>query len=200
MVFGLTLVLGFLRACVEVLSKKERFLAMMNLVFFGCILVVALYVQFMFPPPYEGRPVEVPDFLVGVGWPVMVVGILLFNLVLSGFVVVTLPGLVFFPLSAVALLYRAFLWGVLLSQLPTPQFLAVLPTVILEGEGYVIASVAGMTLGLSWLKPDWIYEGEGLSRSEALRKALRECGRLYIVVVVVLLLAAIVETFTILSL
>lgn len=191
------LAVNFLKSCFAVLSKRGLVFAVMNAFYFCSIFVAALFVQFRFPPPYEGTPVEVPEFLVGVDWPIMVVGICLFNLALSSFLVVTLPGLVFFPFSAAALLYRGFLWGVLLSQLPTSWFLATLPTVVLEGEGYVMASIAGVTLGLSWLKPDWMFKGEGLCRVEALRKALRECVRIYTVVAMVLLAAAIVETATI---
>jgi len=185
------------RSCVEVLSRRGYFFAVMNILYFGSILIAVLLAYFLFQPVlYELGVVEVPEVLVGVDWPLMLVGIFLFNLALSGFLVVTLPGLVFFPLSAAALAYRAFLWGLLLSQLPTPLFLAVLPTLILEGEAYVFAGVAGVVLGLSWLKPEWIC-GQGLSRSEAFKRALRECGYLYIVVAGILLVAAIVETATI---
>ncbi len=167
---------------------------------FCSIFAALLLAQFLFGPMlYESALVEVPEVLVGVDWPIMLAVIFLFNLALSGFLVVTLPGLVFFPLSAATLVYRAFLWGLLLSHLPTPLFLAVLPTLILEGEAYVFAGVAGVVLGLSWLKPGWAYE-KGVSRSEAFKRALRECGRLYLVVAIVLLVAAIVETATIVSL
>jgi len=188
------------KSCAEVISRKGRLFAVMNILYFSSIFIAVLLAHFLFQPAlYEVGVVEVPEVLVGVDWPLMIVGIFLFNLVLSGFLVVTLPGLVFFPLSAAALVYRAFLWGLLLCQLPTPLFLAVLPTLMLEGEAYVFAAVAGVVLGLSWLRPGWAYEA-GLSRSEALKRALREGGRLYIVVAIVLLVAAIIETATIMSL
>ena len=57
---------------------------------------------FLFQPMlHESTFVEVPEVLVGVDWPLVVLGIFLFNLVLSSFLGVTLSGLVFFPLSAV---------------------------------------------------------------------------------------------------
>jgi len=192
------LAVSFLKLCLETVSNRRVVFVVMNALYFCFIFVVAfLSYYFYFLPPYEGGPVDVPDFLVGVDWSVMVVGIFLFNLTLSGFLFVTLPGLVFFPLSAAVLLFRGFLWGVLLSQLPTAYFLAALPTVVLEGEGYVLASVAGITLGLSWIKPNWVYGGEGLSRFGALKKALRECGRSYVIVAIVLFVAAVVEIITI---
>lgn len=188
----------WLRFCVDVLSKRGKLFKVVNVVYFWSIFVVALLARFLFQPmPYESGFLEVPEISIGFDWPLAIVGIFLFNLVLSGFFVVTLPGLAFFPLSAAALVYRAFLWGVILSQLPTPLFLAVLPTLVLEGEGYVLASVGGMILGMSWLKPVWSYKGEQLSRLEALKRAFKECACVYILVVMLLLVAAIVETVTI---
>jgi len=131
------------------------------------------------------------------GLPLMIMDIFLFNLVVSGFVLVTLSGLLFFALPFVFLLFRAFLWGVLLGGLPTSLFLAALPTLILEGEGYVLASLAGINLGLSWLRPEWAYEGEELSRLESVKKALRDCVRIYVFVVVPLFVAAVVEALTV---
>lgn len=188
---------AFLRSCLSAISRRGLFLAVMNVLYFGSIFVFVLFFQFQHLPPYEAPPVEVPEFFVRLDWPVLIVAISLFNVVLGGFVVVTLPGLLFFPLSVIVLLFRGYSWGLLLSRLSTLHFLVVLPTFVLEGEGYVIASVAGILLGLSWLKPDWAYSDEGLSRLESLKKALRECGRIYLLVAVVLLGAAIVETVTI---
>lgn len=198
--WALKLATDFVKRCFGILLKRGAVFAVMNILCFCSIFVAVLWAQFQFPPPYAGVPVELPEFLVGVDWPLMIVGIFLFNLVLSSFVFVTLLGLVFFPLSAVVLLYRGFMWGLLLSQLSTSQFLVVLPTLVLEGEGYVIASVAGITLGLSWLKPDWVFEGEGLSRLQSFKKALVECLRIHVFVIAILFVAAVVETFTILSL
>lgn len=190
-----------LRSCVEVLSKKGKLFAAMNVLYFWSIFAVVLLARFLFKPMlYESMFLDVPEILVGVDWPIMVAGIFLFNLVLSDFLVVTLPGLAFFPLSTATLMYRAFLWGTFLSQLPTPLFLAALPTFILEGEGYVLASVAGIMLGISWLKPNWIFKKETPSRWKALKKASEECLRIYILMAMILFVAAVVETFTILSL
>jgi len=169
-----------------------------NVLFFSSILVFALWIQFQYPPTlYEGEPMEAPEIFLGGSLPIMVVNVFLFNLVVSAFIFVTLSGLLFFAFPVVVLMWRAALWGGLLNLLPTPLFLASLPRLVLEGEGYVLASVAGMTLGLSWLKPDWVYRSEGLSRQEALRMSLKESVYLYVLVVVFLLVAAVVESITI---
>jgi len=129
--------------------------------------------------------------------PLIILNIFFSNIVLSAFVMVTLTGFVFFGLSAVFLLMRAWMWGVLLNGLSTSEFLFVLPTLVLEGEGYVLAALAGVNLGLSWLKPQWAYKEEGLSRQEAVKRALKDCAHMYILVAAFLFVAAVVEAITI---
>lgn len=194
----LTLAERFLTSYVEVFSRRGRIFAVMNVLFFDSIFVFVLLSEFLcLPLPYEGEPVWVLEWFLGLHWLWMILAIFLFNLVLSGFVFLTLSGLVFFPVSVVVLVIRGALWGIMLNQQSAAGFFLVLPTLILEGEGYVLASVAGTVLGLSWLKPDWIYGGERFSRLDALKTALREALRLIFLVAVLLFLAAVVETFTI---
>ncbi|MEM3697934.1 MAG: hypothetical protein QXQ94_10665 [Candidatus Bathyarchaeia archaeon] len=95
--------------------------------------------------------------------------VFLFNLAVAAFVVITLPGFVFFPLSAVSLLFRAFLWGLLVYAMPNSLFLFALPVIFLEGEAYVIAALAGTVVGFSWLNPRRAYGG-GLSKFEAFKR------------------------------
>jgi len=105
--------------------------------------------------------------------------------------------MVFFLFPMVVMVWRAWFWGSLLSQLSTFSFLTVLPTLILEGEGFVFASVTGIILGLSWLKPTVVFGSEGFSRVEAFKEAWRETVRLYVVVALLLFIAALVEAVTI---
>lgn len=202
MVFGrLTWARDFLKSCLSSLSRRGLVFAVVNAIFFGSLFVSALLSQFLYPPPpYEGEHARVSHLLLGMDWPSMLLGIFLFNLALSAFALVTLPGLLFPPLSLAFLAVRAWWWGALLNQLPTHQFLATLPTLFLEGEGYVTASVAGIILGFSWLKPNWVHKDEGLPRLQSLNKAFRECARIYTLVAVFLLVAAAAETATILHL
>jgi hypothetical protein len=127
----------------------------------------------------------------------LVLEIFFFNLLLSSFVLLTLSGMVFFLFAPVFLVIRVLLWGMLLNQLSTSFLLAMLPTLILEGEAYVISAVAGVTLGLSWLRPEWAFKGQNLSRKGAFRTAVTECVRMYILVIMLLLAGAVVETVTI---
>jgi uncharacterized membrane protein SpoIIM required for sporulation len=110
--------------------------------------------------------------------------------------VVTLPGIAFFALSPLLLFVKGTLLGSSLANMPSWRVLVILPTLILEGEAYVLAGVAGVNLGLSWLRPWWLYEGD-IPRKEAFLKAWDECGHIYSWVTMILFLAAVMEVATI---
>lgn len=189
---------SFLESCVNVLLVRGKVFAVLNGLFFVSVFLTVLSSQlFYVPPPYTDGSLGNSTWFLGLDWPWMILAIFFFNLVVSGFVLVTLSGLVFFPLSVAVLAFRAVLWGLLLNQLPTTWFLAALPTLMLEGEGYVLASTAGVTLGWSWFRPKRLYNSESLSRVEALKRAFKECARVYVLVAILLFAAAIVETATI---
>jgi hypothetical protein len=190
--------LFFLNSIIAVLSERVKLVAIFNIVYFCSIFIVVLIAQFVFPPPvYLDEPLAESLVIFGNDWFTIFVGIFVFNLVLSAFVVVTLPGMLFFPLSVAFLVFRAVLWGLLLYPLPSYFFLVVLPTVAAEGEAYVVAAVVGTVAGLSWIKPNRVFKEEALSRWKALKMALKEGLHLYKVVVLLLLAAAIIEAVTI---
>lgn len=197
--------IGAFKSSWAVLWARPRLLVLMNVVFFGGLLVSTLAMGTLFPPtPYANLHPDIPDYFLGLSWPLMVLAIFLSNLALSAFVVVSLPGFVFFPASACLLGYRAFLWGLLFGPLPTYTFLAALPIIFLEGEAYVLAATAGTTVGVSWLKPAWLqsarlHTSEAPSRCDAFRRALKECSEIYVLVILLLFVAAAVETATIIA-
>lgn len=192
---------SFLRNCLNVISQRILFLMVLNWLFFGGMFVGALLGQYGLVNSFEWWLVGDEVFQGGLEVsPWLVLGIFFSNLVLSGFVLVTLSGLAFFVLPLVFLSVRGFLWGVLLNGLSTPMFLAAFPTLILEGEGYVLAALAGVNLGVSWFKPKWAYRGEGLSRRESVKMALKDCLHIYVLVAIFLFVAAVVESLTIILL
>jgi len=183
-----------------ILSTRRRLLAFMNLAFFWCLFLVLIAFDFLFPHPlYLGQhPSYLETFSEG-NLAIKFLDIFFSNLVLSSFVFVTLPGVVFFPLSAGFLLFRAFVWGSLIRLLPTWAFLVVMPTLVLEGEAYVLAAIAGTVVGVSWIRSKWLYGEESLTRTEAFKKALKECILMYILVVIFLFIAAVVEVATLMA-
>jgi hypothetical protein len=184
---------SILRASVGFVSSRWRLLSALNAVFFSVALGVGLAAGLIFPTlVYYGQPVYVlPQFLYGS--PLLLfLFIFCFNLAVSAFCVVTLPGFLFYPLSAALMTLRAVLWGLLLGPLPTPLFLDVLPTLVLEGEAYVIAAAVGTTVGHSWLT-----RSTGLSRRERFKGAFKRDMSAYALVILLLIAAAAVESATI---
>jgi len=184
-------------SCLAVFYARGKLLALMNLAFFGCVFVTVVVSEFLIPPqPYLGSYPSFPEISFNFDFPLMVFSIFLFNLFVSAFAVVTLPGFVFFPLSTVFLLFRAVVWGLLLHYQPTWVFLIVVPTLVLEGEAYCFAAVAGTVAGASWIKPEWLFCDGKFSRVEAFKRALRECLVIYVFVALFLLFAAVLEAAT----
>jgi hypothetical protein len=120
-----------------------KLISLLNALFFCLAFGIPVFAGFFLPPAiYGGQELFVPPEPVAGNVLFTVLFIFAFNLVLSAFIVVTLPGFFFFPLSVLTLGLRAVLWGLLLFQFPLGYFLAALPTVVLEGEAYVIAARA----------------------------------------------------------
>jgi len=186
----------FLRECVDSVAKRCTSLIVLNWLFFGVVVVGVFLGQFGF----EGLsvlPVGEVVFVEGVEQGVLLFfGVFFWNLVVSGFVLLSLSGALFFVLPGVFLLVRGLLWGILLSTLPTASFLAVLPTLVLEGEGYVLAGLVGVHLGLSWLRPSTGSDGMPPFWLDSLKRELKESVRIYVLVVLLLLVAAVVEVLT----
>jgi len=174
-------------------SSRWRLLSVLNAVFFSVALGVDLVGGLVFPTSiYYGQPVYVlPQFLYG-SVPLMFLFIFCFNLAISAFAAVTLPGFLFFPLSAALVTFRAALWGLILSPLPQGLFLVALPTLVLEGEAYVLAAAVGTTVGYSWLmRPTEFF------RPRAFIGAFKRDVPAYVFVILLLLAAAAVESATI---
>jgi hypothetical protein len=178
---------------VNFVFSRWKLLSVLNVVFFSVALVACLAAGVVFPVSinYGQRVYVLPQFLYS-NVPLLFVFILCFNLAVGAFAVVTLPGFLFFPLSPAVLVFRAVLWGLLLYPLPAWLFLAALPTMVLEGEAYVLAAAVGTSVGYSWLRPQ-----EDLSRYEALKGAFKRDGKAYVLVFLFLLAAAAVESATI---
>lgn len=175
--------------------KRLRLLVFMSSIFFSGIFLSVLVSEWLSPSPlYFGSHFLVDSF--DGNLPLLIFSIFFSNMFLSSFVFITLPGFAFFPLSSAVLVYRAYIWGFLLSRQPTWLLLVAMPTVILEGLGYCFAASAGTLVGVSWIKPKWVYSTDDYNRVKAVKRALRECLTFYFYVVLLLFLAAIVEAVT----
>lgn len=174
-------------------SSELKLISFLNMLFFGTAFVTAVTASsFLTAPLASGaRVLTFPGF-VSDNSLLLFLFIFAFNVTVAAFAILTLPGFVFFPLSVVALAYRGVLWGLLFYSLSSTTFLVLLPVVVLEGEAYVLASMAGTLTGFSWINPR-----TGLGRRAAFEKALRECMKTYLSVAVLLFASAAVETVAI---
>jgi len=173
------------------IAKRSNAVMMVSWLFFGALLVGAFFGQAQIVwdvfkwPSKTAFPTN--------NLPLLVLWIFLFNLLWSSLVLLTLSGFVFFAVPLVIMTYRAWLWGVLLANLPISLFWVVIPVLVVEGEAYVLSCVAGVNLGLALLRPNMIFKEEGISRLQAVKRAFKECAYFYIFVAVLLLAAAIIE-------
>lgn len=117
------------------------------------------------------------------------------NSVLGTFVTITVPNML--GLGTLIFIYRPLLWGLIYAPI-NPQdtwlLLMVIPTLLLEGTAYVIAFASSIDLLLAIVKP-WKLEEE--SRLKAFKKAWIYNLKSYVLVLIVLFIAAVVETVTI---
>jgi hypothetical protein len=184
----------------EVLFARWKLWTLMNFLFFGCVLVVAFVSSLLFSPvPYLSSSTRFPATFPGDNFVLMFLSIFVSNLVLSAFLVVSLPGFALFPLSTAFLVFRGLIWGTLLYRDPTWLVLVAKPTLVFEGMAYSLAAVSGTIVGASWIKPGWVYREENFARNVAVRKAFKESLSLYVLIAIILLMAAIVEAATLVA-
>lgn len=117
------------------------------------------------------------------------------NSIFGSFLTITVPNMV--GLGTLIFIYRPVLWGLIYA--PTdPQsamlLLLVIPTLLLEGLAYVIAFTSSIDLLLALIKPGKLEEE---SRLKAMKKAWINNLKSYVLVLIVLFIAAVVETVTI---
>jgi hypothetical protein len=120
------------------------------------------------------------------------------NLAVASFITITLPSLVI-PFSGLLMLVvRALLWGVLftpqtLSGIGAADLVAGLLIAVLaflEGQGYVLAALGAYLHGRAFLWPDSLGAE---SHRAGYWRGLKLQARIYVLVALVLLIAAIYE-------
>jgi len=114
-----------------------------------------------------------------------------FNLVMGAFVSTTLTGLVFILPYMIAV-WRSFLIGILVADMDPSLVMSVIfyGTFVLEFGAYCVSSAIGADIGLALL---WPSRKGTADRGEALRIAAKDGARLYLLVAVILIAAAIWE-------
>jgi hypothetical protein len=186
----------------SIIRREWRPFVILNVVFYGIVIVMLLYARadpriqnqhFLGLRAVGTSSFYAPVFDAYYGNPNFLLAITLtfaYNFILGSLVSITLPSLVVPFWGLLAAWFRAYLWGGLFS----PSFMISSPSVyvllVLEGQGYVLASFAAYEQGIRLLKP----HAFGLaSRLAALREGFNLTRQIYILVAIVLAFAACFE-------
>ena len=201
--------MGLVRSALDVIKRARRPFAILNFAYFG--LVVCAMAFTALNPSLNAALLEAVGQSLSEGplAPVLeaylakrvvlatalTVGI---NLAVGSFVTITLPSLIV-PFSGLLMAaLRALTWGVLFSPQTVPQIgaaelaagLAIAILVFLEGEAYVLAALGAFLHGRAFLRPRSVgLQGHVRGYWEGLRIQ----ARIYVLVALNLLLAAIYE-------
>lgn len=186
---------------------KKRFLYCFA-IYYG-LVIIGLLIGLLYPPVSTGAggniasqfstifPGLMQDISAGNVLNIIVT-IFAFNSILGSFLVITLLNLI--GLGTLVFIYRPLMWGLIYSPTsPSAAMLliAVIPTLILEGVAYVIAFTASLDFILAITKPKSLGEE---SRFKAWKKAWVYNLKSYVLVLIMLLVAAVVESITLVTL
>jgi hypothetical protein len=190
-----------------ILRRHWRAFLIMNALFFG-VHVFAMAVVALEPSMQtdlvarvrrevrSGWMAPVADAYLSGNLPLAILWTFSLNFFIGALLTINLPSLVI-PFSGIAAgLWRAALWGVMLSPVDPATRLRLLPhhlNTLLEGECYVLAMLA------AYLQGRWALPGTCL-RGEAYGDGLLESARLYRLIVPLLVIAAIYEAIEVIYL
>lgn len=188
----------------EILREHRRTYVALNVLYFGVLLVGMVYA--VFDPATQqtvmnsvgaafaqGPFSAIGDAYINVKILPAVALTFVVNLFIGSFGTITLPSLII-PFSGLLMgVYRAFLWGLIYSPTSTQMQIILLPhslTLILEGEAYVIAMLGVVIQGRALFSPRTVGAS---SHKQALWTGIKLSAQLYVLVILVLVIAAVYE-------
>lgn len=203
--------MGIIRSAWQLLRDHSRAYLALNAMYYGLVGLAMVYVALINPSlqeqllgDVEQALTEGPLATVGGAYlsgNVFVAAVLTFlvNLFAGSLLYVTLPSLIV-PFAGIPLgAYRAVLWGLLLAPTTRELALVMIPhslTLLLEGQGYVLAIFAAYVHGRAFLWP----RSMGLSSHRAGYVAgLKMTARVYVLVVMLLAAAAVYEALEVVA-
>jgi hypothetical protein len=193
-----------IRQSLRAIRQFRREYIVLNIVYYGLVVCGMIYIRF--DPSLQQSLSEAalqaftegPLSAVGGaygGGKVLLAMVLTFvvNLLGGAFMFITVPSLLI-PFSGLLIgALRAVVWGLVLS--PTTPELArgMIPhslTLVIEGQGYILALLAVYIHGKAFLSPRTVGAA---SRGEGYRTGLGRSAQVYLLVVLVLAVAAVYE-------
>ena len=193
-----------LRCALALVRQSRRPYIALNLIYYGLVTGGMIFVVFrpsvqQFLLEAVGSAfIEGPLSVVGsayAGGQVLVAIVLTFivNLVLGSVLCITVPSLLMPFIGIVIGGLRAVLWGLLLSPGMPELRMAMIPhsaTLVLEGQAYILAMLGVYIHGRAFLWPDTAGVA---SRRQAYLEGVRHTLRLYVLVAIMLAVAAVYE-------
>jgi hypothetical protein len=115
------------------------------------------------------------------------------NLFIASLVSITIPSMIIPFLGLLVGFYRAILWGLIFYPGHPDMQIVMIPhslTLILEGQAYILVMLAAWLQGRAFISPKSVgVEGHGRGCLEGLKRT----GKIYLLVVLTLLVAAVYE-------
>ena len=201
-----------IRDALVILGEHRRPYIIINLVYYGLVIAGMVYVTFN--PSLQQRLLDAAGQTFTAGGPLVFVGeaylggkVLLsvgltfaVNLLVGCLASITLPSLLI-PFSGLLLgVYRAVLWGLLLSPADPAVARAMIPhslTLLLEGQAYVVAMLAAYLHGRAFLWPCSVEAGK---LRQGYWIGVKRTASLYLLIVILLAAAAIYEVLEVILL
>ncbi len=185
-------------------QENRKAYIVINVVYYGLVAICMVYVAFNRELQEQLMNAVGAGFMTG---PLSFVGkayanaevlsaiaaTFLVNLFIGSFGSITLPSLII-PFSGFLIgIYRAILWGPLLSPAHPDMRLIMIPhsiTLIIEGQAYILTLMAAYIQGHAFLWPKTV----GLeTHVKGYLEGLKRTGKIYLLVILTLAIAAIYE-------
>lgn len=195
---------NLLKSAWGLVQENRRAYMIINIVYYALVVIGMIYVAFNQKLQEELLNAAGAAFMTGplafVGQAYVNVKVLaaiaatfFVNLFIGSFGTITLPSLIV-PFSGFLMgIYRAALWGLILSPAHPDMRLLMIPhsiTLIIEGQAYILTLLATYIHGRAFLWPKTVgLETHGKGYLEGLKRT----GKIYILVILTLAIAAIYE-------
>jgi hypothetical protein len=201
-----------LQRSLALVQADQRAYVTLNVLYYGLVVAAMLYVAFINPglqqtlldavgQAFTAGPLSAVGAAYGGGQVLSAIGLtFVVNLVLGSALQISLPSLII-PFSGVLVgLSRALLWGLLLAPSRPGLAGAMLPhslTLLLEGQAYILAMLAAVIQAKTFFWPR-AYGQTG--RWQGYVEGLRRSAWIYLLVIVLLAVAAVYEALEVIFL
>lgn len=178
----------------NLIRENRQAYFILNVTYYGVVILGMAYAAIN--PQIQKTLIEAVRQRVRGGGPLLKEMVLIFviNLFTGSLVMITLPSLVI-PFSGLLMgVYRAAMWGLVLSPASPELARTMIPhslTLILEGQGYIVAMLAVFIHGKAFI---WPLSAGVESRWKGYIEGLKRTGQLYLLVIILLIVAAVYES------